>query len=238
MLDFDYRAIRAAARDAAREAFQIVREKHPGEQFYAFALCTDLDVRGMCGSANSEEGLQWRLGRRLEKKPSFRDREEAAVAKAGIAWDDYLNYYRWNLPEWAYHNIKGSDFGAPVSMLSDPLEDLEDDPEESDPEGFDAHRARVCGSMILAMRDLDAEGLFGSGADREAVVLLVDLVEPPEKYWFAVESARRLNPPGVFDGFRKQWLAWLGVGDRAILDDPAAHSTIYRPLRAILEGPA
>jgi Domain of unknown function (DUF4303) len=228
---------RSGPRPAARRAFQIVREAHPGERFYAFALCTDIEqMRGMCASANTEEGLKWRLDRRLKRKKSFRDEEEAAVAKAGIAWDDYLNYYRWNLPEWAYHGIEGSDFLPLILMLSEPLENLEDDPEESDPEGFNEHRARVCGTMILAMKDLDDEGFFGSGAERESIVLLADLVEPPEKYWFAVESARRLNPPRVFDGFRKQWLAWLTADDRAIIDDPAAHSPIYRPLRALLDG--
>jgi hypothetical protein len=194
-------------------------------------------MRGMCASANSEEGLKWRLDRRLKRKKSFRDQEEATVAEAGIAWDDYLNYYRWDLPEWAYHNIEGSDFRSLISLLSDPLEGL-DDPEESDPEGFDAHRARVCGSMILAMKHLDEEGLFGAGDERSSVVLLCELVEPPEKYWFAVESARLLNSPGVFEGFLKQWLAWLSPGDRAVIEDPSAHSPIYRPLRAFLDGAA
>ncbi len=23
-----------------------------------------------------------------------------------MTWADYTNYYRWNLPEWAYHRIR------------------------------------------------------------------------------------------------------------------------------------
>ena len=105
-------------------------------------------------------------------------------------------------------------------LILDPVHLRANELEEEDPEGFDDHRARVCGSMILAMKDLDEEGLFGSGEERGAVVLLCDLVEPPEKYWFAVESARRLNPPEVFDGFLKQWLAWLSPNDRAPIEIP------------------
>lgn len=236
MLDFDYPAIRATARDAARRAFQTVREAHPDERFYAFALCSDHEeIGGMSASANTEEGLQRKLDRRSKRKKEYREQEKAALAAAGIAWDDYLNYYRWNLPEWAYHCIECADFVPLIHMLSDPLENLEEDPEESDPEGFNEHRAQVCASMILAMKDLDDEGFFGSGAERESIVLFAYLLEPPETYWFALESARRLNPPSVFEGFRKQWLAWLTADDRAIIDDPAAHSPIYQPLRALLD---
>jgi Domain of unknown function (DUF4303) len=234
MLDIDYRAARAVTRDAARRAFTRVRDEHPGERFYAFALCTDLDVQSLCASANTEEGFRWRL----ERNEKSRKQTEAAIAKHGMTWADYTNYFRWNLPEWAYHQIEGGDFRALDPLILDPVHMRANELEEEDPEGFDDHRTRVCGSMILAMKDLDEEGLFGAGEERRAVVLLCDLVEPPEKYWFAVESARRLNPPEVFDGFLKQWLAWLSPNDRAPIEDPAAYSPIYRPLRAFLDGEA
>ena len=224
MARMDHHAVRAAIREAARHTFRRLREEKSGERFYAFALCSDEEAQGACASANTEEGFL----RKLDRSESSRPRTEAIIARHGMSWADYTNYYRWNLPEWAYHSSdEGELFRALDPLLPHPLPD-----EDDEPEALLDHRARLYSAMVLAMKDLDAEGFFGRDEERAAVVLLCDLVEPPEKYWFAVESARRLNPPQVFDGFLKQWMVWLSPSDRVIVDDPAAHSPVYRPLVA------
>ena len=227
MPEIDYQAVRATLGEAARNAFSRVQEQKSAERFYAFALCSDEEAEGVCGSANSEEGFQ----ARLKRNQRYRKGIEERIAKHGMTWADYTNYFRWNLPEWAYHNVGGANFRALDRLIPDPLPDEEDEPEESL-----NYRAQLYGSMVLTMKDLDAGGFFGVGKQRDVVVLLCDLVEPPEKYWFAVESARRLNPLRVFDGFLEQWFAWMSPNDRAEIDDPAAHSPIYRPLMDFLIG--
>ena len=129
-----------------------------------------------------------------------------------MTWADYTNYYRWNLPEWAYHQVGVREFRDLDPLILDPIHLRAQELEDEDPEGFDDHRARLYGSMILAMKDLDADGFFGEGDERRSVVLLCDLVEPPEKYWFAVESAKALNPPDVFQGFLRS--GWRGSRPR------------------------
>ena len=232
MLNIDDQAVRSGLREAARRSFTRVRAEYPGERFYAFALCSDEEAQSACASANTEEGFQWRL----EGNQKYRKSTEAAIAKHGMTWADYTNYYRWNLPEWAYHQVGVREFRALDPLILDPIHQRAQELEDEDPEGFDDHRARLYGSMILAMKDLDADGYFGEGNERRTLVLLCDLVEPPEKYWFAVESAKALNPPDVFQGFLTQWLAWLSPADRAIIDDPSSHSAVYRPLRDFLSS--
>ena len=221
----DFASVRREIGEAARRAFTLVRSKHPDERFYTFALCSDCDAQSVCGSANTEEGNR----RCLERYAYRRAEDEAIVAKIGMTFADYANYYRWNLPEWAYHATETREFRA-----LDPLIGDADEIESADPEGFDAFRAQLYGSMILALKELDDEGFFGSGAPREAIVLFCDLVDPPEKYWFALESAKILNPPSTYQSFASQWLAWQNKEGREIIADPAHHSPVYRPLRSFL----
>lgn len=232
MLGIDYEAVRVGIRDAARRAFTLARESHAKERFYTFALCSDLDATSLCASSNTEEGYQ----RQLKRNEKCRQEVEESIAKHGLTWADYTNYFRWNLPEWAYHSLGTGEFRALDPLIADPLEQHADEFDDDDPAALDDHRAGLYGAMVRAMADLDAERFFGEGAARTSVVLLCDIVEPPEKYWFAVETARRLNPPEVFDGFLKQWLAWLSPEDRAAIEDPAAHSTVFRPLVSVLDG--
>jgi hypothetical protein len=232
MLDIDYQSVRKGLRESARRAITQVQAEHADERFYAFALCSDEDAESVCASANTEEGFQWRL----ERNQKFRERTEASIAKHGMTWADYTNYYRWNLPEWAYHQTGVREFRSLDPLILDPLHMASDEIEAAEPGALDSHRARLYGSMILAMKDLDTEGFFGEGKQREAIVLFSDLVEPPEKYWFAVESAKLLNPPTVFEAFLSQWLAWLSPNDRAVIDDPSSQSTVYRPFRDFLSS--
>jgi hypothetical protein len=226
MLRIDDDAVRAELREAARRAFTQVRTEQAGEQFYAFALCSDEDAESVCASANTEEGYR----RCLQRNEPDRESTEALLAESGMTWADYTNYYRWNLPEWAYHATGIQEFRALDPLIRDSIHC------QTDPDRFDNHRARLYGAMVLAMHDLDSEGFFATGDERHSVVLLCDIVEPPEKYWFAVESAKVLNPPAVFEHFLSQWLAWLSPSDKTIVEDPEAHSKIYRPLREVISA--
>src|SRR6185436_1685591 len=52
---------RTTVRDATRFWFTEIREKHPNEKFYAFALYTDDDAITVCDAANTEEALRRQL---------------------------------------------------------------------------------------------------------------------------------------------------------------------------------
>jgi Domain of unknown function (DUF4303) len=223
----EFGAVRREMVDAARRAFSGLRREHPEERFYAFALCSDQEAEGICPSANSEEGLL-----RRQERMGYRREEDGFVSKKrGVLDDAGWNYYRWNLPEWSFHSQGIKEF-----RRLDPLIEHASQAEEDDPGAFLAYRAQLYGTMILALRDLDVEGFFGKGMDRKAVTLFCDLVEPPDKYWFAPESAKLLNPASNFEEFSKQWMAWIGNEGREIVGSPASHSPIHGPLTEFVAG--
>jgi hypothetical protein len=62
-------------------------------------------------------------------------------------------------------------------------------------------KVTVFASMALALYDLDAEGLFGSGQIRERITLLCTVEDSPCTEWVEEESAQLLNPPPVYRAF-------------------------------------
>jgi hypothetical protein len=219
----DFRQVRREVREAARRAFSSLRLEHPAEGFYAVALCSDGDAQGVCPSANSEEGFHRRL-----KRMGYRPKGEGFVGKRGPLAATEWNLYRWNLPEWSFHTDGIGEFRGLDPLIGDANE-----LEANDPPAFLAFRAGLYGAMILAMKDLEDEEFF-AGEERGFITLLCDLAEPPEKYWFALESVRLLNPPSVFENFSGQWLSWIGDEGRQIVEDPGSHSPVYAPLKALL----
>jgi hypothetical protein len=57
-------------------------------------------------------------------------------------------------------------------------------------------------AAIAALKDLDAQGLFGTGPERERLLLIIATEDTP-KDW-SKESARKLNPPAVFARFEAE----------------------------------
>jgi len=214
MASVDFRVVRREITAAARRAFTLIRSKHPDERFYTFALCSDDEAESLCASANTEEGYARGL-KRYEGRPLGNE--------AGV---------RWHCPEWAYHGDEMGEFRA-----LDPLIEIDEEIQD-DPGPFDAFRARLYASMILGLKDLDAEGFFGTGQDRERVALFCDLASTHDTYWYVVESARALNPPSTFRAFLPQWLDFVGDEGRAIIRDPESFSPLSQQVRAILAGEA
>ena len=53
-----------------------------------------------------------------------------------------------------------------------------------------------------ALIALDREGFFGSGEDRDKVVLKIEIVDADEDEWdFMVASMKRMNPPKSLERF-------------------------------------
>ena len=59
--------------------------------------------------------------------------------------------------------------------------------------------ALLARAAMAALKELDAEGLFGTGPDRERLLVMI-VTEDTEKNW-SMDSARRLNPKSVFQRF-------------------------------------
>ena len=180
-MSIDWTQFQAAVRDGARAAFREVRAVHPSEHFYAFALYTDDGVMTVVPAANSEESFGRKGG----------GKAEAA-------------YYRWATGEWAYKAVGSEHFGAAYVLLNGEGRDGEDaeaeDEWEESPQ-FAEFRRQVIESLVGALVDLEGEGFFGRGAAREGVTVFVSVSDSDDTVEIENESARRLNPPAVYERF-------------------------------------
>ena len=168
---------RAALKDAARATFRALKSQHPDERFYAFALYTAGEAEYVLPTANTEEGLARRA-------------EEYARRRGRAPDDGLLAGLRWSPADWAYH-LEGEARFDEVERL------LAEAPEPHLLEG-DAYRARVRGvfdACLTTLEELDAEGLFGRGEGRRAVV--INLLKGDQDDEERLEWAKRLNPRAV-----------------------------------------
>lgn len=163
-------AARTALRDSVRTAYSKFRTDHAGEKIYAFALYNDDDGVALDGAANTEEALASRL--------SEGDQDET--------------YVRWTTAEWPYEG--GFLLADVYEMLAEPADNDDDDQEED----YDLLRGTTFAVMVLALADLDQEGFFATGADRQGLTLFCTLSDSEHTGWLERESAKRLNPPAVF----------------------------------------
>jgi hypothetical protein len=141
--------LRRLVRDAARTAFAELRAKSLGESFYAFALQSLDDATGVYAAANTEDGY-----RRCAERYSDWDSPPGEY------------YYRWYWGVWAYTNVRRELFGGVYDLLNEEGRRFEDADLQS------SFKAAVFGAMAAALRDLDNEGLFGTGPERERITLL------------------------------------------------------------------
>src|SRR5271166_3494257 len=97
----------------------------------------------------------------------------------------------------------------PFYDLIDAVENDDEDADTTEPPGPETDvdlRAQAYVAMAMGLRDLDAEGFFGTGPEREKVTIFCSMVDSEETVWLEAESAQLLNPPQVYDRFFAEWL--------------------------------
>ncbi|RQU04049.1 DUF4303 domain-containing protein [Burkholderia cepacia] len=168
--------------DAARVTYRALLAAHPGEHFYAFALYTDSGAMTVVSAANSEEGLM-----RIREQMEVGDDEDAPE-------------FTWATGEWAYEAAESDSFNPLCKKLADTV--LGPNFPEAN---FGQFFKSLQSDMIEALRLLDQEGLFGTGAEREKITLFVTISDDNGAEELENESAKILNPPTVFDRFIKRY---------------------------------
>ena len=162
---------------AARASFDDLRSARPGEHFYAYALYTDSGVMTIMPAANSVEGLM-----QARKEMDIPDDEEAPE-------------FKWSVPEWKYEAWKAGNFNAISSKLRSELEYAE----------FPTFAEKVQTDMVAALKLLDSEGFFGTGKERNQIVLLVSISDDDDAIRLENESAKVLNPALVYEEFLNRY---------------------------------
>jgi len=163
----DVEAIRVAIREASRLAWTELRSAKPSESFYYFGLWTTSVVHRPAPTAVSCEGL-------------------AAVASeyAARGSDASEEDLRWSHCDSPY-DLFGDHHFASVAELFIAIGDPYERP--------DAVNEALLDALVGALADLDREGFFGVGSERDRVV--VNVTMPGEEDELSILSrARKLNP--------------------------------------------
>jgi hypothetical protein len=181
-----FERLRREMAKAARRTFRVYQQQHPDEEFYAFALYTDDDAGAAVCAANTEQALA-RATQRYR-------------ARGGTAPEP--GHLRYIPDEWAYSGAEGN-IGA-WAKIWEMNRALADD----DGIAFRTYKNNALEAMLLALKDLDAEGFFGSSAERERVTLLVWITDSAEaeKWW--LRSIKELNPRAVYKRFSAEAPSW------------------------------
>jgi hypothetical protein len=168
-------AFRQLLTDTLRDSFTTLQKTSAGERLYAFAVFTngELDYDYLAVSANTEEGLAQRVAAWLSEHP---ESDPATVARE----------LRWSTPDWAYHDFFESmgDLGLP-------------------PGEGEKRDARIYADIVTALKALDDSSLFGTGAARNRVTLLVVCGDMSPEYF--QKGLRKLNPPAVVKAYLEEY---------------------------------
>ncbi|MGK5035489.1 DUF4303 domain-containing protein [Janthinobacterium sp. LB3P118] len=120
-----------------------------------------------------------------------------ANSREALAASEYGEEMLWNPAEWAFDE-GGAYFDSAYRLLLQAHRDLPFDVD------FVTFRAGVFEACIAALAQFDAEGVFGTGAQRDEGVLLFEVSdsEPLEG------AMARLNPPAVVARFEAWMASW------------------------------
>lgn len=120
-----------------------------------------------------------------------------ANSREALAASEYGEEMLWNPAEWAFDD-GGAYFDSAYRLLLQAHRELPFDVD------FDTFRSGVFDACIAALAQLDAEGVFGAGAQRDESVLLFEVSdsEPLEGVM------ARLNPPAVVARFHAWMASW------------------------------
>lgn len=162
---------------ATASVFSALKSEHPNEHFYAFALYTDSSAMSVLAAGNSEQALEDILKNADDRSP-----ESDA-------------YYRWASSEWAYEAFHGAEFKGVSKTVR----------ESPDRSNFSKFKADVHAAMIEALRKVDADGVFGTGADRENIIIFVTITDDDNAEQLENDSAKLLNSPAAYQRFLNRY---------------------------------
>jgi len=160
----------------ARALWEEVRAQHPGEHPYGFLFVLEPEGYSVAAAVPTEEWLT-----------RFADAQ--ARAGYGGAADGaravLRDLYRWTDPEDGWYGLEST-------ALKDVSRRLRDAYRDHTFAYYGDATERLC---LEALRELDGLGVFGRGAERDAVVLGLWYAEQDDETF--VRFARQVNPPAV-----------------------------------------
>lgn len=184
--DRAFAIIRQTLASETRQFLAALRKDWPGERLYGFRYEIHSQSVWATAAAATEEGLQ-RVAARYSAK------HKATELAAATKWNRVA--LRWAGPEDGWYT------GQPEKLFERSARLFTEAEQHGWIEAFDGQLETLC---LQTLRELDATGLFGKGADRDSVVLGLcgeggDSSDEQEFEWAAA-----VNPPAVAERFRQE----------------------------------
>ncbi|TDC55318.1 DUF4303 domain-containing protein [Actinomadura sp. KC345] len=187
---------------AARAAFEQVRQRHPDETFYCYALLTNELAQYVAPTCMSEEGLT-RVAREYAER-------------SGAPLEQEAGELRWSAADSPHHLLGDEHFDRVTDALYG-----RDDPWELDGDAVNAEVDARFEAFFRALVLLDEEGFFGHGAERERVV--VNVLEGDQSDRSILANAQRLNPPAALERLAADLAVPEPIGDPSTLGPAGAY---------------
>ena len=187
MTSFDFDHFFNLLYAASKASFLEIQTNHSAEKFYYFALCTVGDLINVLPSAGSEEGLT-RAARQYFEQGNY----------CGFNLPDQREALRWSEGDSPYHGKAGAYFEDVNVLVSSAGEELDDVAEDE----FDLYYQHFMGTLVAVLKQLDAEGIFGSYEQRDAITLGVFMGDQSNED--RLKYVEQLNPQTVVDRFKQQ----------------------------------
>jgi hypothetical protein len=176
-------AIRAALREAAEEFLRRVAATHPGETPYGFLFEISPSGFSAHGTVGTEEALT-------------RFAEQGIVKGYGDDVESIRAGFRWGSPEDAWYQQPDEAFDKVNELLGQAeMTDLY--------ARYDGTLETLCLEVLKAM---DADGVFGSGVERERIVVGLCYIGGDNSAKEFLGWAKQVNPPKVYKRLRKEYL--------------------------------
>jgi hypothetical protein len=205
-------------RDELRAAWHAFRALPGHERLYGFGVYTTDSASYLTATAFSETGLDTVAAKYRAGK--FGRGRDPALLRESLRWspaDSPLHAEGLELLSRSDAIVQELDFEGRGDDDGD--DDGNDDDLEADDER-DPDVQEVFRVAAQALRELDAEGLFGSGDDRERLVLCI--WEGDQSNEERYRHARSLNPPSVARRFGEEMNAGLRAYYRAYMPEEEA----------------
>lgn len=202
-------------RDELRAAWATIHDAHAQDGLYGFGVYTTDSASYLMVTAFSEKTLDDAVARQVadfSEGGRAADLRQSALEMGGKPDDPTLarQSLRWSPCDSPLHEL-GSGLLPKTDEIVQELDvegrwaddaDLDDDEFEEACETPDPDVEKVFRVIVQVLADLDREGVFGTGAERERLVLSVWQGDQSNLSRF--EFAKALNPPAVAARFGRE----------------------------------
>ncbi len=201
----DFDDLCTAMKDAARATYRGWLERYPEHDFYSISLFTSDCAMGTHLCASSEQSL-----RRIADEYSAK----------GFVYPEGDNYLRYTPDEWREFDhmfaIEQWDKAWGVNAAIQDNWSTE----------YSEYVGGFYETLFRVLRELDAEGLFGTGPERERMTLIIWVTDSFGSDTNRDVSIRELNPECVYRRFATVFPHWDSLGERFLIEldqgsDPA-----------------